>query len=102
MLSLASYCGLCQCFDAEKAGALARDCNDFGAEMMRDNPGRFGWVATLTMLGINKTRKDIEYLFGPLIAAGAGLQRNYGDKWLGHDVYRPVFDELNRRKAVVY
>src|SRR5262249_25185509 len=27
---------------------------------------------------------------------------NYGDKWLGNALYNPVFEELNRRKAVVY
>src|SRR5262249_22818939 len=27
---------------------------------------------------------------------------NYGDKWLGNPVYKPVLEELNRRKAVVY
>jgi predicted TIM-barrel fold metal-dependent hydrolase len=102
MLSLASTPGLWFGLDAEKAGALARDCNDFGAEMMRDNPGRFGLFATLSMLDIDKTLKEIEYVFGTLKADGVGLQTNYGDKWLGHDAYKPVFDELNRRKAVVY
>lgn len=102
MLSLASTPGLWFGLDAEKAGALARGCNDFGAEMMRDNPGRFGLFATLSMLDIDKTLKEIEYVFGTLKADGVGLQTNYGDKWLGHDAYKPVFDELNRRKAVVY
>jgi predicted TIM-barrel fold metal-dependent hydrolase len=27
---------------------------------------------------------------------------SYGDKWLGYPQFTPVFDELNRRKAVVY
>jgi predicted TIM-barrel fold metal-dependent hydrolase len=31
-----------------------------------------------------------------------GLQTNYGDKWPGDAAYRPIFEELNRRKAVVY
>lgn len=35
-------------------------------------------------------------------ADGIGLQSNYGDKWLGDSKYNPVFDELNRRGAVVY
>ena len=35
-------------------------------------------------------------------ADGVGLQSNYGDKWLGHASFKPVWDELNRRKAVVY
>src|SRR5258708_26231623 len=41
-------------------------------------------------------------LFDTLKADGVGLQSNYGDKWLGNAVYKPVFEELNRRKAVVY
>jgi 6-methylsalicylate decarboxylase len=37
-----------------------------------------------------------------LKADGVGLQSSYGDKWLGNGKYKPVFDELNRRGAVVY
>src|SRR3989442_7451378 len=81
---------------------MARTCNDFAAEMMRDNPGRFGLFATLSMLDIDATLKAIEYAFDTLKADGVGLQSNYGDKWLGSPTFKPVWDELNRRKAVVY
>lgn len=102
VLSVPSTPGLWFDLGPEKAGQLARTCNDFAAEMVRDNPGRFGLFATLSMLEIDKTLKEIEYAFDTLKADGIGLQSNYGDKWLGNAVYQPVFDELNRRKAVVY
>jgi predicted TIM-barrel fold metal-dependent hydrolase len=102
VLSIASTPGVWFDLDADKASRLARDCNDFAAEMMRDNPGRFGLFATLSMLDTDTTLKEIEYALDTLQADGVGLQTNYGDKWLGHDVFKPVFDELNRRKAVVY
>jgi 6-methylsalicylate decarboxylase len=102
MLSVASTPGVWFDLGPEKAGELARQCNDFAADMMRDNPGRFGLFATLSMLDIDKTLKEIEYVFDTLKADGVGLQSNYGDKWLGNAAYKPVFDELNRRKAVVY
>lgn len=102
VLSLASTPSTWFDLGADEASRLARDCNDFAAEMMRDNPGRFGLFATLSMLNIDKTLKEIEYIFDTLKADGVGLQSNYGDKWLGNPVYKPVFDELNRRKAVVY
>ncbi len=70
--------------------------------MVRDNPGRFGLFATLSMLDVDMTLKEIEYVFDTLKADGVGLQTNYGDKWLGHTMFKPIFDELNRRKAVVY
>jgi predicted TIM-barrel fold metal-dependent hydrolase len=54
------------------------------------------------MIDIDATLKEIEYVFDTLKADGVGLQTNYGDKWLGHPTYKPVFEELNRRKAVVY
>jgi predicted TIM-barrel fold metal-dependent hydrolase len=102
VLSIASTPGVWFNLDAEKASRLARDCNDFAAEMMRDNPGRFGLFATLSMVDIDRTLKEIEYALDTLKADGVGLQTNYGDKWLGHAVFKPIFDELNRRKAAVY
>ncbi|MFL6928338.1 MAG: amidohydrolase family protein [Xanthobacteraceae bacterium] len=102
ILSLASTPGLWFDAGAEAAPRMARICNDFGAQMVRDFPGRFGLFATLSMLDTDTTLKEIEYAFDTLKADGVGLQSNYGDKWLGNPVYKPVFEELNRRKAVVY
>jgi 6-methylsalicylate decarboxylase len=102
MLSLASTPGVWFYLGAEKASDLARECNEFAAQVIRDHPGRFGLFATLSMLDIDGTLKELEYAFDTLKADGVGLQSNYGDKWLGNPVYKPVFDELNRRKTVVY
>ena len=33
---------------------------------------------------------------------GSRLYSDYRDKWLGHESFNPVYEELNRRKAVVY
>ena len=81
---------------------MARLCCDFAAEMVRDHPGRYGLFAPLSMLDIDATLKEIEYAFDTLKADGVNLQTNYGDKWLGDPAYKPVLEELNRRKAVVY
>lgn len=91
-------------FDAgpEAAVKIVRICHDFQAEMRRNHPGRFGIFAPLSMLNIDATLKEIEYAFDTIKADGINLQTNYGDKWLGDAVYRPVLEELNRRRAVVY
>jgi len=102
VLSLASTPGVWFDSGPEKAHAMARLCCDFGAEMVRDRPGRYGLFAPLSMLDIDSTLKEIEYAFDTLHADGINLQTNYGDKWLGHPVYKPVMEELNRRKAVVF
>src|SRR5207302_6375133 len=102
VLSLASTPGTWFNLDAAGAGAMARTCNDFGAEMVRDYKGRFGLFTTLSMIDIDATLKEIEYAFDTLHADGVGLQTNYGDKWLGNPVYKPVLEELNRRKAIAY
>jgi predicted TIM-barrel fold metal-dependent hydrolase len=102
VLSLASTPGTW--FDAgpQAAHDMARLCCDFGADMVRDNPGRYGLFAPLSMLETDATLKEIEYALDILKADGVNLQTNYGDKWLGDPAYQPIFEELNRRKAVVY
>src|SRR5260370_1811495 len=102
ILSLASTPGTLFFVKEKAAYDMARLCCDFAAEMVRERPGRYGLFAPLSMLDIDATLKEIEYVFDTLKADGVNLQTNYGDKWLGDPTYKPVFEELNRRKAVVY
>jgi predicted TIM-barrel fold metal-dependent hydrolase len=102
VLSLPSTPGIWFDGGADKAHDMARLCSDFAAEMVRDRPGRYGLFAPLSMLDVDATLKEIEYAFDTLHADGVNLQTNYGDKWLGDPTYKPILDELNRRKAVVY
>jgi 6-methylsalicylate decarboxylase len=102
VLSLPSTPGVWFDGGAEAAHAMARLACEFGADMVRDRPGRYGLFAPLSMLDVDATLKEIEYAFDTLKADGINLQSNYGDKWLGHPVYKPILEELNRRKAVVF
>ena len=74
VLSIASTPGVWFDLDAERASQMARDCNDYAAEWMRENPGRFGLFATLSMIDVERTLKEIEYAFETLKADGVGLQ----------------------------
>ena len=102
VLSLASTPGVWFDLPAAEVNRMARVCNDYGADMVRSHPGRFGLFATLPMIDVDATLKEIEYAFDTLKADGVGLQTNYGDKWPGDKAYAPIFAELNRRKALVY
>ena len=88
--------------DKEATRRMARECNDYGARLMADHPGRFGLFAAMPMPDVDATLKEIEYAFDTLKADGAHLFTSYGDTWLGNPAHEPVMAELNRRKAVVH
>jgi predicted TIM-barrel fold metal-dependent hydrolase len=102
VMSLASTPGLWFDAGADEAAKTVRVCQDYVAKMRQDHPGRFGVFAPLSMMSMDVTLKEIEYVFDTLKADGINLQSNYGDKWLGDPTYKPVLEELNRRKSVVY
>lgn len=88
--------------DTAAAVTLARQCNDYMAEVARANPGRFGVFAAVPLPDIDGTLAEIAYALDELKADGIGFLSSYGDRWLGDPAFVPVLEELNRRKTVVY
>jgi predicted TIM-barrel fold metal-dependent hydrolase len=86
----------------EERNRQARQFNETAAKLCTDHPDRFGLWARLPLTDVNASLKEIEYAYGSLKADGIGLVTSYEGMWLGDPKFLPVWQELNRRKAVVY
>jgi len=88
--------------DPSKVVQLARECNEYFARLAMDHPGRIGVFASAPLPNVDAALREIDYAFGTLKADGIALFTSYGDKWLGDPAFNPIFEELNRRKAVLF
>lgn len=88
--------------DRAEGRRLARDWNEFMSRMAQDHRGRFGVFAALPILDVEGSLLEIGHAFDVLKVDGVTLMTNIGDRWLGDAHYAPVFEELNRREAIVY
>jgi predicted TIM-barrel fold metal-dependent hydrolase len=81
---------------------VARTCNEFQARMMLEHPSRFGSFALLPLPDVDGALEEITYALDILHLDGVGLFSSLNDRYLGDPSFDPVFDELNRRNAVVF
>lgn len=94
--------------DPKAAARLARECNQFCANIRDAEPKRYGFFASVpdleqdpdTVLG------EIAYALDELKVDGVILLTAYGStggpKYLGHPSFVPIWDALNARNATVF
>ena len=88
--------------ERRQARSIARDVNEHSAQVVKDNPKRFGFLATLTLPDVDGALAETAHAFDALGADGVVLPAHVGGVYLGDPTLDPLFNELNGRKAVVF
>lgn len=99
LLSLASP--HCYFGDDDEAVELTRELNEFGASIVTRYPQKFGLFATLPLPTIAQSLDEIDHAFDRLGALGIKLPTNAGGFYLADERFAPIFDALERRRAIV-
>ncbi len=86
----------------EAAFAMARRCNDYGAELVARSPSRFGAFGLVPMHDIDRAVAECRYCVDELRHEGVCLFASYGETFLGDAAFDPVMEFLNARAAVVF
>lgn len=88
--------------DVQAARTLSRTSNDYMASLKRDNPNRYGVFAVLPLPDIEGSLHEIAYALDTLKTEGIGLLSSYNGKFLGDPSFAPIWQELDRRHALVF
>lgn len=87
----------------EKGRANVRLGNEYGARLMADHPTRFGLFSAIPLPDLDGSLREIEYGLDKLKADGIGIYTNDNQgRWPGDPYFDAIWQELNRRKAIVY
>jgi hypothetical protein len=89
--------------DDAAARLLARRCNELAAaELIRHRFDRFGGFACLPLPDVDGALAELAYALDDLQLDGVLLFSNVRGVYLGDSQFTPLFDELQRRAAVVF
>lgn len=87
---------------ATDAAALARDVNDYTADLVASQPDRFGFFATVPMPHVDAAVAETARALDDLNADGVVLLANNAGIYLGLDGQNDLFAALDARSAVVF
>ncbi|HJS74785.1 MAG TPA: amidohydrolase family protein [Vicinamibacteria bacterium] len=88
--------------EAEHQGEIARMVNDSYAELASQHPSRFQAFASIPMDSPDEAVRELERALGELRMQGVVLMSNVQGRALTSPLYRPFFEEANRRKAAIF
>ena len=88
--------------DIDVTRNLARQCNDYLAQLAADYPGKFGGFAFLPLPDIDASLREIERVLDVLKLDGITLLTSVDERYIGHPDFEPIYEELNHRKAVTF
>ena len=94
--------GFAERIEPKDRAATIRKCNDYGAELVRDHPRRYLQLVYMPLPDVDAGLKEIEYGFSALKVVGVGFATSYGTKYPSDPSFAPIWEELNRRKAIAY
>jgi predicted TIM-barrel fold metal-dependent hydrolase len=88
--------------DAIRSMRLARELNEFGGDVARRFPGRFGFFATLPLPDIQAAVGELRFALDELGADGIALLTNHAGIYPGDRRLDSLYAELDARAAVVF
>ena len=80
----------------------ARMLNEYMTKLCADYPGKFGAFAVLPLPDVEGSIEEAIYALDVLGLDGVGMLSNYRNEFLGNRMFDPLFDELDKRGALIY
>lgn len=87
---------------AEQGAAIARDCNDYVAELTRSYPARFAGMATLPMQDVTAAIGELERAMGQLGLKGAQINDQVNGKTFDHPDFTPFWQAVEEMGALIF
>ena len=87
--------------DTALAREITRQVNEEYAALCRKHPEKFGFVAALPLPDVEGALEEIRYATENLGALGVKVASNSDGVYLGDPSFDPVFEELDKRGALV-
>ena len=88
--------------NVDRAATMARQVNEYAADLVREQPDRFGLFAALPLPDLDSALQEVEYSFDQLHCDGVILLANVDGVYLGDPRLDELMAELDRREAVVF